>query len=88
MSKVMDSGAGLIKIPINEPAEGKRKSQVQEYLDFTENVPGVQHLAFRCNDALETWPNSAAAAWTSSACPTPTTRSSGSVVDGEMHATT
>ena len=54
MSKVMDSGAGLIKIPINEPAEGKRKSQVQEYLDFTENVAGVQHLAFRCNDALET----------------------------------
>lgn len=54
MSKVMDSGSGLIKIPINEPAEGRKKSQVQEYLDFTNNVPGVQHLAFRCNDALET----------------------------------
>ena len=54
MSKVMDSGSGLIKIPINEPAEGRRKSQVQEYLDFTQGVPGVQHLAFRCNDALET----------------------------------
>ena len=54
MSKVMDSGSGLIKIPINEPATGKRKSQVQEYLDFTDNVPGVQHLAFRCEDALET----------------------------------
>jgi 4-hydroxyphenylpyruvate dioxygenase len=54
MSKVMDSGSGLIKIPINEPAEGKRKSQVQEYLDFTNNVAGVQHMAFRCNDALET----------------------------------
>lgn len=54
MSKVMDSGSGLIKIPINEPAAGRAKSQVQEYLDFTNNVPGVQHLAFRCNDALET----------------------------------
>lgn len=54
MSKVMDSGSGLIKIPINEPAVGRRKSQVQEYLDFTGNVPGVQHLAFRCGDALET----------------------------------
>ncbi|MBL9149788.1 MAG: 4-hydroxyphenylpyruvate dioxygenase [Phycisphaerae bacterium] len=54
MSKVMDSGAGLIKIPINEPATGKRKSQVQEYLDFHDQTPGVQHLAFRCNDALET----------------------------------
>jgi 4-hydroxyphenylpyruvate dioxygenase len=54
MSKVMDSGSGLIKIPINEPAEGRRKSQVQEYLDFTDGVPGVQHLAFRCGDALET----------------------------------
>ena len=54
MSKVMDSGSGLIKIPINEPAEGRRKSQVQEYLDFTQGVPGVQHLAFRCTEALET----------------------------------
>ena len=54
MSKVMDSGSGLIKIPINEPAEGRKKSQVQEYLDFTQGVPGVQHLAFRCTDALDT----------------------------------
>ena len=54
MSKVMDSGSGLIKIPINEPAHGKRKSQVQEYLDYTKGVAGIQHLAFRCNDALET----------------------------------
>jgi 4-hydroxyphenylpyruvate dioxygenase len=52
MSKVMASGNHLIKIPINEPAEGKRKSQVQEYLDFTENVPGVQHLALRTDDEL------------------------------------
>ncbi len=54
MSKVMDSGAGLIKIPINEPAEGRRKSQVQEYLDFHDQTPGVQHLAFRTDDALQT----------------------------------
>ncbi len=52
MSKVMASGNQLIKIPINEPAEGKRKSQVQEYLDFTEQIPGVQHLALRTDDEL------------------------------------
>jgi 4-hydroxyphenylpyruvate dioxygenase len=52
MSKVMASGNHLIKMPINEPAAGKRKSQVQEYLDFTENVPGVQHLALRTDDEL------------------------------------
>lgn len=45
MSKVMASGNQLIKIPINEPAAGKKKSQVQEYLDFTDQTPGVQHLA-------------------------------------------
>jgi 4-hydroxyphenylpyruvate dioxygenase len=52
MSKVMASGNHLIKMPINEPAAGKRKSQVQEYLDFTEQVPGVQHLALRTDDEL------------------------------------
>ncbi|MFO0873293.1 MAG: 4-hydroxyphenylpyruvate dioxygenase [Phycisphaerales bacterium] len=52
MSKVMASGNQLIKMPINEPAHGKRKSQVQEYLDFTGQVPGVQHLAFRTDDEL------------------------------------
>lgn len=52
MSKVMASGNQLIKIPINEPAHGKKKSQVQEYLDFTEQVPGVQHLALRTDDEL------------------------------------
>src|SRR5262249_18380011 len=52
MSKVMASGNQLIKMPINEPAHGKKKSQVQEYLDFTNNVPGVQHLAFRTDDEL------------------------------------
>ncbi len=53
MSKVMSSGGGLIKFPINEPAEGKRKSQIQEYLDWHNDTPGVQHLAFRTDDAIQ-----------------------------------
>jgi 4-hydroxyphenylpyruvate dioxygenase len=53
MSKVMSSGSGLIKFPLNEPAVGKRKSQIQEYLDWHSNTPGVQHLAFRTNDAVK-----------------------------------
>ncbi len=52
MSKVMAAGNNLIKMPINEPAEGKRKSQIQEYLDWHDQTPGVQHLAFRTDDAL------------------------------------
>ncbi len=52
MSKVMASGNNLIKIPINEPAPGKKKSQVQEYLDWHCNTPGVQHLALRTDDEL------------------------------------
>ncbi|HUF76781.1 MAG TPA: VOC family protein, partial [Longimicrobiales bacterium] len=44
MSKVMQDGSGKIKFPINEPAEGKRKSQIQEFLDFYRG-PGVQHIA-------------------------------------------
>ena len=52
MSKVMASGSGLIKMPINEPAPGKKKSQVQEYLDWHNNTPGVQHLALRTDDEL------------------------------------
>src|SRR5690606_21553606 len=44
MSKVMSSGNGFIKFPINEPAAGKKKSQIEEYLDFYEDE-GVQHLA-------------------------------------------
>ncbi|MFO0834668.1 MAG: 4-hydroxyphenylpyruvate dioxygenase [Phycisphaerales bacterium] len=52
MSKVMSSGNNLIKIPINEPAAGKKKSQVQEYLDWHSNTPGVQHLALRTDDEL------------------------------------
>ncbi|WP_216829739.1 4-hydroxyphenylpyruvate dioxygenase [Alkalihalobacterium elongatum] len=53
MSKVMTNGTGRIKFPINEPAEGKRKSQIQEYLDFY-NGPGVQHLALLTNDIIAT----------------------------------
>lgn len=54
MSKVMDSGRELIKIPINEPAEGKRKSQIQEYLDWHNDTPGIQHLALLTQDELHT----------------------------------
>ena len=53
MSKVMSSGNNLIKMPINEPAPGKKKSQIQEYLEWHNMTPGVQHLAFRTDDALE-----------------------------------
>ena len=52
MSKVMASGNHLIKMPINEPAEGKKKSQIQEYLDWHDQTPGVQHLALRTDDEL------------------------------------
>ena len=51
MSKVMTDGEGKIKFPINEPAEGKRKSQIEEYLDFYRS-PGVQHLALRTDDIV------------------------------------
>ena len=51
MSKVMTNGNGKIKFPINEPAEGKRKSQIQEYLDFYHG-PGVQHIALRTEDIV------------------------------------
>jgi 4-hydroxyphenylpyruvate dioxygenase len=53
MSKVMSNGNGYVKFPINEPAEGKRKSQVEEYLDFYPG-PGVQHIALATNDILST----------------------------------
>lgn len=54
MSKVMDSGRELIKIPINEPAEGKRKSQIEEYLDWHDGTPGIQHLALLTKDEIHT----------------------------------
>jgi 4-hydroxyphenylpyruvate dioxygenase len=51
MSKVMADGEGKIKFPINEPAEGKRKSQIEEYLDFFESA-GVQHVAMQSEDIV------------------------------------
>ncbi|MEC7785287.1 MAG: 4-hydroxyphenylpyruvate dioxygenase [Bacteroidota bacterium] len=53
MSKVMSNGNGRIKFPINEPAEGIKKSQIEEYLDFYEG-PGVQHLAVATDDIVKT----------------------------------
>jgi len=53
MSKVMSSGNGFVKFPINEPAEGKKKSQVEEYLEFY-NGEGCQHVALATNDIVET----------------------------------
>lgn len=56
MSKVMSNGSGFVKFPINEPAEGKKKSQVEEYLDFYEGE-GVQHIAVATNNIIETVTN-------------------------------
>ena len=53
MSKVMSNGNGRIKFPINEPAEGKKKSQIEEYLDFYEG-PGCQHIAVATDDIIKT----------------------------------
>jgi len=53
MSKVMSNGNGRIKFPINEPAEGKKKSQIEEYIDFYEGA-GVQHLALATDDIIKT----------------------------------
>ena len=53
MSKVMANSTGYVKFPINEPAEGRRKSQIEEYLDFYDG-PGVQHLALATHDILAT----------------------------------
>jgi 4-hydroxyphenylpyruvate dioxygenase len=53
MSKVMSNGNGMVKFPINEPAEGKKKSQVEEYLEFY-NGEGVQHVALATNNIADT----------------------------------
>ena len=53
MSKVMSNGNGFVKFPINEPAEGKKKSQIEEYLDFYEGE-GVQHIAIATKDIVDT----------------------------------
>ena len=53
MSKVMANGNGRIKFPINEPAQGKKKSQIDEYLEFYDG-PGVQHIALATDDIIKT----------------------------------
>jgi len=53
MSKVMQNGTGKIKFPINEPAQGKKKSQIDEYLEFYHG-PGAQHIAMNTNDIVTT----------------------------------
>lgn len=53
MSKVVSNGNGYVKFPINEPAEGKKKSQIEEYIDFYQG-PGVQHLALETDDIIGT----------------------------------
>lgn len=53
MSKVMSNGNGFVKFPINEPAEGKKKSQIEEYLDFYKGE-GVQHVALATHDIVST----------------------------------
>ena len=53
MSKVMSNGNGRIKFPINEPAKGKKKSQIEEYIDFYEG-PGAQHIAVATDDIITT----------------------------------
>ncbi len=53
MSKVMSNGNGFVKFPINEPAEGKKKSQVEEYLEFYDGE-GCQHVALATANIVET----------------------------------
>jgi len=53
MSKVMSNGNGRVKFPMNEPAAGKRKSQIEEYLDFYKG-PGVQHIAMATDNIIDT----------------------------------
>ena len=53
MSKVMSNGNGRVKFPINEPAEGKKKSQIEEYLDYY-LTPGAQHIAMITSDITKT----------------------------------
>jgi 4-hydroxyphenylpyruvate dioxygenase len=53
MSKVMSNGNGRIKFPINEPAEGRKKSQIEEYIDFYQGA-GVQHIAVATDDIVGT----------------------------------
>ena len=75
MSKVMADGQGKIKFPINEPAEGKRKSQIEEYLEFF-GGPGVQHIALQSEDIVRTVETLEDRGSSSSRHPTPITRTS------------
>jgi 4-hydroxyphenylpyruvate dioxygenase len=76
MSKVMADGEGKIKFPINEPAEGKRKSQIDEYLEYF-GGPGVQHVALLSDDIVRTSRRCRSAASVSSPRRTRTTRRRG-----------
>lgn len=60
MSKVMKNSTGAVKLPINEPAQGKRKSQIEEYLEYNEGA-GVQHIALATDNIIETVRNLKAA---------------------------
>ena len=71
----MTNGNGRIKFPINEPAAGKKKSQIQEFLDYYLDA-GTQHIALRTEDIVETVRTLRERASSSSACPTPITSSS------------
>src|SRR6185437_12890547 len=53
MSKVMTNGNERIRFPINEPASGRKKSQIEEYLDFY-GGPGIQHIAMATDDIIDT----------------------------------
>ena len=76
MSKVMTNGNGRIKFPINEPAAGKKKSQIQEFLDYYLDA-GTQHIALRTEDIVGDGPPAARERRrVPRACPTPTTSSS------------
>ena len=72
MSKVMSNGNERVKFPINEPAQGKRKSQIEEYLEFYHG-PGVQHIAWPPSDIIDTVSSCGGRAWNSCACPRPIT---------------
>jgi 4-hydroxyphenylpyruvate dioxygenase len=73
MSKVMSNGNERVKFPINEPAEGKRKSQIEEYLDFYHG-PGVQHIAMATDNIIDTVSTLRGRAWSFCACPRLTMR--------------
>ena len=68
MSKVMSNGNERVKFPINEPAHGKRKSQIEEYLEFY-GGPGVQHIAMATDNIIETVARCGGRAWSFCACP-------------------